>query len=368
MGLQLRQVDLDQLVIGGALVSHEVVLELVAQGSDVRAAGGGQVLGHALVVREHGGGGANLGTHVADGGHAGARHGLHTRAKVLHNGAGATLHREDARYLADDILGGGPIRHLAGQLNADHLGALQLPGQPSHDIHGVRAAHTDRAHAEATSVGGMGVRANHHAAGEGIVLQHDLVDDTRARLPEAHAVLGAGRGQEFVHLLVDVICKFQVSHTTKLAAAILLRGGGALDEMVAVDCGGHRCLGQAGRDELQHGHLRRRVLHGHTVRAQPQVAHSSLDVLVGRVVQVAVHNLLRECERTVQALLHHCQALVHKGVAVVEVVVGLKPTHGRLGHARHRRGHTPHAIAHTLHGGAPHSGSRHGACGAPVSD
>lgn len=46
---------------------------------------------------------------------------------------------------------------------------------------------------------------------------------------------------------------------------VRLRGGGALDQVVAVDGGGHHGLGQAGGDELQHGHLGGGVLHGHAV-------------------------------------------------------------------------------------------------------
>ena len=39
-------------------------------------------LGHVLIVREHGGGGANLGAHVADGRHAGCRDGVEPLAIV----------------------------------------------------------------------------------------------------------------------------------------------------------------------------------------------------------------------------------------------------------------------------------------------
>lgn len=49
------------------------------------------------------------------------------------------------------------------------------------------------------------------------------------------------------------------------AAPVSLRGGGALNQVVAVDGGGHRRLGQARRDELQHRHLRGGILHRHAV-------------------------------------------------------------------------------------------------------
>jgi len=48
-------------------------------------------------------------------------------------------------------------------------------------------------------------------------------------------------------------------------APVGLGRGGALNQVVAVDGGGHHGLGQPGGDELQHGHLRGRILHGHAV-------------------------------------------------------------------------------------------------------
>lgn len=72
-------------------------------------------------------------------------------------------------------------------LHPSHLGRLELPGQARHDIHRIRAAHTDRAHAQAARVGRVRVRADHHAARERIVLQHDL----RGRAASAAAGLQA---------------------------------------------------------------------------------------------------------------------------------------------------------------------------------
>ena len=44
--------------------------------------------------------------------------------------------------------------------------------------------------------------------------------------------------------------------------------------MVTVDGGGDGHLGQAGGDELQHGHLGCGVLHGNSVRPQAKIALS----------------------------------------------------------------------------------------------
>ena len=55
------------------------------------------------------------------------------------------------------------------------------------------------------------------------------MNDTAAGFPEADPVLGSGRGQEVVHLLVDVLGPRQVLVALNLG----------LDQMVAVDGGWH---------------------------------------------------------------------------------------------------------------------------------
>ena len=78
----------------------------------------------------------------------------------------------------------------AGQVHADQLRVLDLPRHADHHVHRVGAAHAAGDHAQAAAVGRVAVGADDQPAGEGVVLQHDLVDDPRARLPEAHAVPG----------------------------------------------------------------------------------------------------------------------------------------------------------------------------------
>ena len=51
-------------------------------------------------------------------------------------------------------------------------------------------------------------------------------------------------------------------------------------------------LGETTADELQHGHLRGGVLHGHSVGPQAEVAVPAVNVLAGGVVKVRVQDLL----------------------------------------------------------------------------
>jgi len=116
------------------------------------------------------------------------------------------------------------------------------------------------------------------------------MDNSRAWFPETDTVLGAGRLEEVVDLCVDVLGPGQILFSAELG----------FDQVVAVNGRGDGHLGQAGRDELQHGHLGGRVLHRHSVRSQPEVGGASLNVLSLRLVQVAVEHLLGQRQWPVQ--------------------------------------------------------------------
>lgn len=73
VGLELGEVDLDDLVVFGSLVSSEVVGEGFSVLADVGTVGGIEVSSHSVVVGEKGSGGTDFGSHVTDGSHSGAR-------------------------------------------------------------------------------------------------------------------------------------------------------------------------------------------------------------------------------------------------------------------------------------------------------
>lgn len=60
----------------------------------------------------------------------------------------------------------------------------------------------------------------------------------------------------------------------------------SLNQVIAVDGRGHSNLGQAWRDELQHGHLGSGILHGHSVRAQAKVTCASFDFLPTKFFEI----------------------------------------------------------------------------------
>lgn len=301
VGLELRQVDLDQLVVLGTVILVQLLGVGLGEVGNVLTLGGGQIVVHAVVVREERGGGTNLSTHVANGTHTSARERVDTRTVVLDDSTSTTLDGQETGDLEDNVLRRGPARHLAGQTDTNDLGGLQLPGQTSHDIDSVSTTDTNGGHGQTTSVGSVRVGTDHQTTGESVVLQDDLVNDTGTGLPETNVVLGGSGGQEVVDFPVNFIGTRQVLVTTNLG----------LNQVVTVDGGGSGDGRHAGRHELQDCHLGSGVLASNTVRTHPEVGLSTLNVLAVRVVQVRVENLLGVGQRTPQPLANNVQVLRH---------------------------------------------------------
>jgi hypothetical protein len=160
---------------------------------------------------------------------------------------------------------------------------------------------TDGSHAETTGVGSVRVSSDKKTTGESVVLEEDLVDDTRAGLPETDVVLGARAGQEIVDLLVDA----------DGALEILLAADLGLNQVVAVHGSGVGDRGHAGRHELEDGHLGGGILAGNAIRAQPEVRDTALDLLAMGVVEMRVEDLLGICEGPVEAAAHNRKVLGH---------------------------------------------------------
>ena len=103
VGLELRQVDLDELIVLGTLILPQLLCVSTGEVSDVLALGDGKVVVHAVVEGEQRGGGTNLGTHVTDGGHTGTRDTVNARAVVFDNSASSTLDGQNSSNLKNDV-------------------------------------------------------------------------------------------------------------------------------------------------------------------------------------------------------------------------------------------------------------------------
>ena len=200
---------------------------------------------------------------------------------------------------------------MTSEFHTNELWCFQLPGKVGHNIHSVSAADSNSAHPKTASIGGVGVGTDQQATGEGIVLEEDLVDDTRTGFPEANVVLGARGGQKVVDLLVDLNGTCKILSTANLG----------LNQVVAVDSGGVGHGGHARGHELQNGHLGSGILAGHAIRAELEVGDPTLDVLTVRVVEVGVEDLLSIGQGSVEALANNGQVLGH--LLVIDEVVFL---------------------------------------------
>ena len=213
-----------------------------------------------------------------------------------------------SKQLRVRTLGSSPARQLTSQLDTNDLGSFEFPGKAGHDVDSVSTTNTNGGHTKTTSVGSVRISTDEESTRESVVLEHNLVDDTRAGLPETNVVLCARGGQEVVDFLVDLVG----------AGQILLAADLSLDEMVAVDSGRGSNGGHSSRHELEDGHLGSGILAGHTVGTELEVADTTLNLLTVRVVQVRVENLLGKGEGAVETRADNAQVLAH--LLVVDVV------------------------------------------------
>ncbi|MBA7715063.1 hypothetical protein ES703_124103 [subsurface metagenome] len=299
MGLQGRKINLDNLIVDlfRVMLRFGVRLQVfalpVSQVGHCGPPGGAQIGGHALVVRENGGGGPDFGAHVGDGALAGGADGMRAGAEVLHDLAGAALHGQHPGQLQDHVLGGRPAVELAREMDPDKPGPFQFPGHSRHDVHRVGAAHTDGQHPQPAGVGRVGVRADHHATGEGVVLQDHLVDNTRPGFPEAKPIPVGHALKEGVHLLVFGQGVGKIAVGTNFST----------DEVITVNGGGHGRGAAAAAHELQQGHLGGGVLEGDPVRLEVDVGGAPLGKRpAGTVAEVGEQYLFGERQGASQLL------------------------------------------------------------------
>ncbi len=193
--LQRREIQLHKLVEEPVRVplrlriSHEVLPVLLGQRCGLGPARRAEVGGHAVVERKDRSRSAQLGSHVADRGLARRADGLGSRAEVFEDLVRATLDGQEATEVGNHVFGSCPSGESAGQPDSNKLGVEHLPREASHDLSAVCPPHPDGQHPEPAAVGGVRVRTDHEPARKCVVLEHDLVNDARAGLPEADLIL-----------------------------------------------------------------------------------------------------------------------------------------------------------------------------------
>ena len=159
----------DRLLLG--VVPERLQLGVLLDERDllVAAAGEAQVVEGDLVDREHRGGRAELGAHVADRGAVGQGHGCDARAVELDELADDAVLAQHLGDREHDVGRGDAGRDRAGELEADDLRDQHRHGLAEHRGLGLDAADTPAEHAQAVDHRGVRVGAD---AGVGVGAQH----------------------------------------------------------------------------------------------------------------------------------------------------------------------------------------------------
>ena len=205
MDPKLGQVDADFPVVLGALVCLQVMLEGLGIVGGLGTIGSVKIIGRAVIEGERRG--ANLGAHVANGGHSGSRGRFDTRTLVFDDGPSSAVDGENTSELGNDArgelvnneltgvkseectVGSSPSTDLSGKLDADDPRTLKLPRTTNHDIDSIGATTTTSNHAQATGVWRVRIYSDHQPAGECVILENDLKNNTRAGFSESRIVL-----------------------------------------------------------------------------------------------------------------------------------------------------------------------------------
>ena len=154
----------------------------------------------------------------------------------------------------------------------------------------------------------MAVGTDHHAAGERVVLEHNLVNDSATGTPKTDAVLGGHTLQEVVHLAVVINGNTEVD----------LGANFGQDEMVAVNSRWNSGGRKSCCHELQQGHLCGRILHGHAIGIEVGVTSAAHHFLSGWINEVVDQNLFGQREGATKALTAEGRSLGERGIHVVD--------------------------------------------------
>ena len=165
------------------------------------------------IDREEAAGRAIFRRHIADGGAVGEREVIEARAEELDELADHALL---AQHLGDgehEIGGGDALFHLAGELEADHLGNEHGDRLAEHGRFRLDAAHAPAEHAEAVDHGGVRVGA-HQRIGIGHLdlLAVDLFlagPDGLGEVFEVHLMADAGAGRDDAEVVERVLAPLQ---------------------------------------------------------------------------------------------------------------------------------------------------------------
>jgi hypothetical protein len=266
------------------------MLVLLHQRDETVLAGRPQIPGHVLVGGENRRRGAELGAHIGDRCLAGGADRACTGPDIFDDCVGGAGDGQLPGDIEDDVLGRGPPAHAGGEVNRNVLRVEYLPRQSGDDLDGVGAAHSDGTGAETAGVRRVRVGADDQLAGEGVLLQHHLVDDAGAGSPKAQTVFRRRGTQKVIDFLV------LGEGLAQIRGALDPR----LDQVVAMDRRRHRDLVPPGLHELKQPGLPQHILEDDAIGTDEQIALAGLQLLVFGIVEMAEQDLVGQRQRPPQ--------------------------------------------------------------------
>ena len=139
-----------------------------------------EVRSGTLVAREDRRGGAELGSHVGDGGALRHVEMRHAGAVILEHAVHAALDGQPPQHLENHVLGRHPRLQAAVQLHPQHLWHAHAIGASRHGQGDVKPAGTDGQHAHAAARRGVAVGAQQRGARHRVAFEVHLMADTVA--------------------------------------------------------------------------------------------------------------------------------------------------------------------------------------------
>ncbi len=183
------------VIISALLGVHGVII--------FAAAMDGQRFLHHVVRLPDGAEAGGFGGHYVDAAAVVHGKGGNAGAEELHHGV---FYGASCKCLFDDaqcnVLGANAGTRCAGEINANHLGQVNVVGSAQQLLDQLRSALTD-CHGAVCAITGVGIGADNHLAASGIPLPHIGVDHGLVGGNKLAAVFLGGRQTEHMVVLVD---------------------------------------------------------------------------------------------------------------------------------------------------------------------
>ena len=206
VGLDATQIHFDRVVIPGVRVGLEVhPIRFTPLGAEERA--------RDLIAWEQGGGHAQFGPHVRDGGPFRDREGENSRASILEHRPDIALGGQLFQQLEDDILGRHPRVQFALQVHPDDLRVRQEKRPAGHGHGDIQPPGADRQHPHGTRRGRVAVGAEQGPARARQSFQVHLVADAVAGLRKENPVFRRNRAQVFMVVgVLEALLQHEMVH------------------------------------------------------------------------------------------------------------------------------------------------------------